>query len=675
MPGHQGQEATARRIFTERQAPQEPEGDEARVRRIFRERGNRPGRLEAFARGAVQGATFEFGDEISAGLRSLRAVLPGGETPGEAFRENVKEIRAKNEAAREAHPVISGLGTVGGAVGTTLATIGAGTALGLGAATAVKVGAGRLAAREAAKVSLRRLAAVGAVEGGVTGAGASEGGLIERGKGAAIGAGVGAVAAPLVTVGLRGAGAVGTRALDITGLRPSGKSTSIAGRAGRRLFDTVEDRAEQRLATSLPEGQALTEATDLLSGSSRPLTIMDIDENVAGVARASRGVQGKAKSELPKFLAERTAGQEARVLDDALRLTGAGERSSIFESTQEIITRRAERARPLYDAAYQRTVPRNVVGGVLDDDVFQKAYARGVRIARREGVTLPALADVSDDIPVQAIDYMKRGMDDLIEAGSRSAKGMGRQEARGIRKQLREMLERVDEAVPEYGEARAAFAGESRMLEALEEGQRLFQMEPAEARAIINEMTDSEREMFVRGGLEKLAEKVESASAGFDITKRAPLANRTRDKARLRLLFPNDEAFGEFQRGLADEARLAQTNRFVTGGSNTAEKLAEMAELAGVDVAGLMTGGVGRLAARAGASALRRRSQGFTGDLGEAMLPSLTATRSDATRVVEKLINLRQGVAAELSTRELVQAGVLGVVAGTSAGRARNDRP
>jgi hypothetical protein len=668
------------------------------------------GLVESFARGGAAGALFEFDDEISAGIRSLSSLAPGGETPGEAFRSNVGEVRARKTAAREAHRWAFGLGTIAGAAVTT------------GGAGAVIRGGGAVTA----KLTLRQLAKIGAAEGAVTGAGVSEGGLVERAKGGAVGGAVGAVAAPVVTGVGRGLGKVGTRVLDVTGLRPSETGGAVSRLAGR-VFDTVEERASQRLAAALPEGKDLARAVDQLgpidpprssietrmrSGTDRPLTIMDIDENVAGVARAARGVQGRAKTELPRFLSERVAGQEKRVLDDAFRLTGAadqprtttipgptigpevrldpelglplvrpGERGSIFETTQEIITRRSKLASPLYEAAYEQSVPREVLGDVFDDDVFRKAYERGVRIAKREGVDLSPIGELlpegggmigPQEIPVQAIDFMKRGLDDLIEVGSRSSKGMGRQEARGIRNKLRDMLVSVDEVVPDYAEARSVFAGESKMLEALEQGQRLFQLEPAEAESIINALPNSEREMFIRGAFEKLAEKVEGASASFDITKRAPLANRTRDRQRLRLLFPSDEVFAEFQRGLADEATIARTNRFVTGGSNTAEKIAEMMELGAGGVTAMMTGNVGSVAARFAQGALRRRTQGFTSGLGEAMLPTLKSTGADAAEAIRHLTNLRQGVGAQLSRREAVEAGVAGVAAASEAARPRD---
>lgn len=627
------------------------------------------GRLEAFARGAVQGATFEFGDEISAGARALMALAPGGVTPGEQFEESVEEIRAKNEAARVAFPVASAVGTVVGAGGVTLAG-GAALTAARGAATGGRIGLGRLAA-------------LGAAEGAVVGAGAAEG-VVERIRPAATGAAVGAVAAPLVAGAGRLAGAAGSRALDITGLRPSREAAGVVGRTVGRIIDPIEERAEQGLAATLPEGQALADAVDRLSETTRPLTIMDIDRNVAARARALTAVEGRAKEEIPEFLAERVKGQGARVIDDAFALTGAAtEEASVFETLKTITTRQRAVAQATYDEAFQHTIPRGLladiegVGDILSDPIWRKAYDRGVTIAAREGKDLAPLATVlaegagtvgPQQIPVEGFDFMKQAVDDVVTKLRRKG---ANNEARILGNQVRRVLRAVDNEVPSYGRARALFAGDEKLKEALALGQQLFNLEPAEARAILAELGQSEREMFVRGGLLKMSEFIERPRAGADIASRRPLFDAPRDVERMRLLFPTDEAFATFQRGVVDEATIAHQNRFVTGQSATAEKLIEFAQFAGGDVQALLTGSPLGLFARAAAGTQRRLQAGSLSRQAEATIPMLTATGPRAVDVIQKLTNLRAGVGAQLSLSEAVAGGV---VAGSAAGVARPER-
>src|SRR5690606_23836907 len=164
---------------------------------------------------------------------------------------------------------------------------------------------------------------------------------------------------------------------------------------------------------------------------------------------------------------------------------------------------------------------------------FRRAYERGRQIAAVEGVELPRPPDESFagwvNVPVRAIDYMKRGMDDLIESRMRSGK-MGRAEARALRERMNKVLARVDELVPEYAQARAQYAGDSAMLEALEQGRNLWRRDPDEAKKILSRMSEGEREMFRKGATETLAQKLEDVSTRHDATIRRPLDERTRDR-------------------------------------------------------------------------------------------------------------------------------------------------
>src|SRR5580692_1031750 len=87
-----------------------------------------PGALEALGRGAVQGATFGFGDEIAGAVQSIF----GSKT----YQQARDEARANNAAAQAAHPNFYGAGELGGGLATSVVP-GLGVAKG---ASALKVG-------------------------------------------------------------------------------------------------------------------------------------------------------------------------------------------------------------------------------------------------------------------------------------------------------------------------------------------------------------------------------------------------------------------------------------------------------------------------------------------------------------------------------------------------------
>ena len=162
-------------------------GDEAAARRLLaaaegveKREVSAPG---AFGRGALQGLSFGFADEIAGGLHAL-----GKGT----YREGVDESRRRYAMARGARP---GAFLTGELLGGGASAIGTG---GVGLAARGAAVAGRLGARAATVGGAlgnvprgARIAALGTGEGAVAGAGYTEGDVGERAGGAVLGAGIG----------------------------------------------------------------------------------------------------------------------------------------------------------------------------------------------------------------------------------------------------------------------------------------------------------------------------------------------------------------------------------------------------------------------------------------------------------------------------------------------------
>jgi hypothetical protein len=257
-------------------------------------------------------------------------------------------------------------------------------------------------------------------------------------------------------------------------------------------------------------------------------------------------------------------------------------------------------------------------------------------------------------------------MDDVIQRGSGAAGTMGRQEARGLQTKLREMLGRVDEQVPAYNSARAVWGGGEAEKDALELGRKLFNTPASDVKAALATMTEAERELFVRGGVEGMAERLEMVASNRNLTLSRPLSDRTADRQRMRLLFPSDEAFKEFIENLTNEAKMAGTGRFVTQQSATVDKFLEVAAMSGIDVAGLMSGGALPVAMGAMRAVLRGRETLASGEVAGRMAPLLTARGQDAAEITQRLMGPQQ----QSVRREYVTRGVPTVGAATIGGAA-----
>lgn len=488
----------------------------------------------------TQGATLSWGDEIASGIRALaEGVVPGGPTMGEAYRASMDIEKEGLDKYRSAHPKTAlGLELGGGLVSGLAATAATG---GLGGA--------------ALTPTLTRAIATGAGIGAMEGAGSASGGLGQRTLGAGKGAALGAATT----------GALGGAAKGVRKLLPIGPRKDLT-----KLAQAAAD-----------DETSLTAIANAGRTSTKPLIAADLGgENLRGLTRALRTQPGPARNEITEMVHERAGGAEERIINDLLETTGLKTRTNVVRTADDIIAERAANAAPLYEAAHSVAVKDDRIRKFLKIPQFKDAYNRFARIAAVEGEDLPPwekLVEEGGAIPVRALDMLKRGMDDVIDSGLRGG-SMGKAEARALRGKLNEMLDVVDENVPEFMQARAYYKGESELLEALETGRTLFKKHPDEIAKVLKDpkLTAGEKDLMRRGMFESLMDRIENIGTGSDIARR--VGDKTMDLKRLRLLFEDDAAFDEFRKRLGDEARMHGTKNFLTAGSQTADKLAELAD-------------------------------------------------------------------------------------------------
>lgn len=161
--------------------------------------------LEALGRGAKQGLTLDWGDEITAAFESAFS--------DKTYKQAVTEARAADKAAKEQYPITYGVGEIGSQIALGAATGGTGMArMGLGAATTF-TNAGLTGARAAM--------ASGALLGGVSGAGRAEGDVDDTIKQALIGSATGAIA-----------GGVANKAFGKLATREAASSAANIGKSG-----------------------------------------------------------------------------------------------------------------------------------------------------------------------------------------------------------------------------------------------------------------------------------------------------------------------------------------------------------------------------------------------------------------------------------------------------------
>ena len=490
-------------------------------------------RPEAFMPGAagqaLQGLSMGFGDEAIARIRSL-----GGD---QSYEDLVKAEREGLRKYSEENPRTAMAAELGGSLAPALLTGGA------GAIPAVTKTLGpKLASLLFGKApSIPRMAGYGAGSGAVTAVGTSEKEPAELGGEA-----------------LRGgaAGALTTGALGLLGkyaVMPAfSKIKSALG------FGDANKAADIAIVKALEkDGMTPDQALAKMQAMSRgEIVLADLGENTAALLRRATAAPSPARAMAKSELAGREMERIPRVSED-LRTLMSGSKD-FYTDVLDLIKKRSDEADPLYKAAWS-SAPQ--FGPTTAPDVarlrnlpsFQEAMAGGMKRMRDLEI------DISDPRnTLRGLHETKLALDDMIEKAMTSDRGAN--QARTLIQMKERLLADMEKASPEYKIARQAFAGDSELLTAMKEGQRIYALPEMDMRKLIDRFKDSpsEYDAFRAGISQAMLEKLRIAGPAADPTK-SVLSRDAEQK--LRRAFRDDAAFDEFKDRLMQEQRMLQTEK------------------------------------------------------------------------------------------------------------------
>jgi len=326
--------------------------------------------------------------------------------------------------------------------------------------------------------------------------------------------------------------------------------------------------------------------------------------NVQGGARALQAAPGPGKQTVKTSLERRQNSQPERVsqaIGDSMDASGGFD-----TSIATAIERRALGADEAY-GELNGTVSMAVQGlkNFTSRPAIQSAFASASRIAKNSGVSLPdTLEDaLKNGASFDTWNTIKKGLDDVIYGARRTGmindvnKGqtsLGAQEMASMQKLRAELLDELDAVYPGYRQARDAFSGETRLIEAAELGRRFAKNDFDLSTEALSKMSASEREMYRNGVGKALDDIMDQVIDGGNVVRR--IFGKKDLRNRIRAGFESDSEFRAFTKKMLGEAELAKTNRAVLGGSDTARIQAETKGLlddlsnAGIDL--ITSGGV-----------------------------------------------------------------------------------
>lgn len=519
------------------------------------------GGVDRVVRSVAQGASFGFADEIAAGGDALLGHLVGRGSQagsfGERYEQNLAAERGRDRAAAESNPIQTTAGNIVGAVGGGIAATP--RAVVQGAATTWG--------------AVGRLTGLGAAQGGVAGFGAGEGGvenrLSEAQTGAAFGGVAGAVA-PAVGAGV------------VRAVRGAQLAASPTARAQRDLARAIvrDETTPEALVGAAREAEAV-----------RPGGVMLADvggENVRGLVERVAQTPGAGRTQVVPALTERQRGQMVRLVGD-LR-SGTGTARTALEATEEAMTQRATAARPLYDRAMEADISGANALSEVWQDVTSKGFGRDIlrgRELRNMLATEHGITDPFRTFNMEVVDAWKRAADDRISAATRK----GESNVARVLGQMRDrVVAAVDEVNPSYAEARNAWSGPSRYMDAITDGRDILnpKVSAAEMSAALGKMTEAEQEGFRIGAVSALVGRLENdASKLPDLTKylRSPAM-----REKIAALMPDPGAAERWAASLDFEIRASELANRSMGNSATARRLAERADAEGGVAAEIIQG-------------------------------------------------------------------------------------
>lgn len=478
---------------------------------------------------ALQGASFGFSDEAIAKLRSM---MPGAQS----YEDYLAAEREGMRKYGEERPVVSTLAELAGSIGPAVITGG------YGALPTVVAKAPRLASMLTGRApTVSRAMGYGAGSGAVSAVGTSEKPMSELPGEALAGAAAGATAT----------GALGLGAKYIASPLYQGLKRSLG-------FGDTNKMADLAIAKALEkDGLTVEQAAQRLKAVSRgEMTVADLGENTAALLRRATAAPGTARLETKSTLAAREAGRIPRVSED-LRTLMSGSKD-FYTDVTDLIKKRSAEADVLYQNAWTsapnfsaKTAPE--IDRLRSTPSFQEAMRGGARRMADQGL------DITDPKnTLRALHETKIELDDMIEKALTSDRTAN--QARILQDMKTKLLKDMEKVSPEYRTARLAFAGDSEMLTAMKEGQRIYQLPEPEVRKLMARFANnpSEYDAFRAGMAQAMLEKIRTAGPSADPYK--TIMSRDMDD-RLRRAFRDDDSYDLFKQRLQEESRMLQTEK------------------------------------------------------------------------------------------------------------------
>jgi len=472
---------------------------------------------------AGQGVMLGLSDEIGGGLAAIAGAVKTGNKFSDVYRDIHGNLKRQRDQFSRENPKAALAAEIGGGLATG--------GLGFG-----KVLGAKALQTAAPLTKLGATAGVGAAEGGIYGAGTAD--IDNRLEGGAIGASVGAIAAPvggaLVNAGIKG-----------------GRSLLEAGK--RRLAETPKTQAV-RVAREFADAGGL-DAEQIAMKMERlgpKGTLADTDDSLRMLAKAGMSKAGPMQQRGRTLTNRRQIEQQPRLMKTIENITGknAGEYGG---EIMDVANRKKAKAGPVYDQAYSEGVKMTpVIEEILSRRLVKKAAREGTDYAEAYGA-----GPYGDSFGLLSkLHYTKMGIDDAIGAAMRKG---ANSKVGALLNAKHELLREIKKQNPTYIRANEIWSSEAGLENALTFGFKLMSKSPDEIASVTSKFSPAEMEMFRLGGVKSVGNRLDAIGGNMDAVGR--LTGSAENRKRIGYLFEDNKQALQFIGQLSKEDEFTQTRR------------------------------------------------------------------------------------------------------------------
>lgn len=394
------------------------------------------------------------------------------------------------------------------------------------------------------------------------------GGLIMGGAGGLAGY---HAATPLAALGRRPLGAIANGYRNMTGAPTFSAPESLS--SGQQMIANAATKAGPEDIHSM-----LAEAGIL----NVPMSLADTHPQLTSLAGAAVRRSPTADKAAMDALLPRARGQIDR-LGQAID-TNLGPVGNVPQISEDLTRQAQTAAAPLYAKAYSSPpIQSEKLSGLLQTPAGKDGLRRAVTIAANEGrdpMSLGVQFDSAGD-PVlsptpstQTLDYVKRGLDDIIEQGRNPLTGQLKLDeyGRSVNGVKNGLLSEMDRLNPDYAAARKAYAGPVQSRDAMARGQAAAQpnVTPNKLGVNLGHATPGDipqMQLGYRSGLMDQGNRLRYSSNPFDATLGTPNA-----EAKLGAMYPDNPNVSNLLRTRDLEGNLARSTNDILGNSKTAQR-------------------------------------------------------------------------------------------------------